>query len=136
MGPICSARLVARIGNPTRFASEAAFASYVGTAPIDVSSGDHNRHRLSRSGDRKLNAVIHIVAVCQSRHPSAPELSTTAAKSPKAKPAAKPNDASNVKSPNRSGELCIETALLRRCASKIRRAISCTDAARTPKGPL
>ncbi|WP_045824563.1 IS110 family transposase [Williamsia herbipolensis] len=72
VGPICAARLVARIGNPTRFASEAAFASYVGTAPIDVSSGDHNRHRLSRSGDRKLNAVIHIIAVSQSRHPSAP----------------------------------------------------------------
>lgn len=72
VGPICAARLVARIGNPRRFASEAAFASYVGTAPIDVSSGDHNRHRLSRSGDRKLNAVIHIIAVSQSRHPSAP----------------------------------------------------------------
>ncbi|MCX6471855.1 IS110 family transposase [Williamsia herbipolensis] len=72
VGPICAARLVARIGNPARFASEAAFASYVGTAPIDVSSGDHNRHRLSRSGDRKLNAVIHIIAVSQSRHPSAP----------------------------------------------------------------
>lgn len=72
VGPICAARLVARIGNPARFASEAAFASYVGTAPIDVSSGDRNRHRLSRSGDRKLNAVIHIIAVSQSRHPSTP----------------------------------------------------------------
>lgn len=72
VGPICAARLIARIGNPARFASEAAFASYVGTAPIDVSSGDHNRHRLSRGGDRKLNAVIHVIAISQCRYASSP----------------------------------------------------------------
>ena len=38
------------------------------TAPIDASSGDHVRHRLSRAGNRQINRVLHIVAVVQFRH--------------------------------------------------------------------
>lgn len=40
-----------------------------GTALVDVSSGDNNRHRLNRSGNRRLNHVLHIAAVVQSRFP-------------------------------------------------------------------
>ena len=38
-----------------------------GTAPLDASSGEHVRHRLSRAGNRKANHVIPIAAACQIR---------------------------------------------------------------------
>ncbi|WP_027500099.1 IS110 family transposase [Rhodococcus sp. UNC363MFTsu5.1] len=72
VGTVTAARILARTGNPTRFANEAAYASYTGTAPVEVASADKQRHRLSRSGDRSLNAAIHIVAVTQARTPSSP----------------------------------------------------------------
>jgi len=40
-----------------------------GTAPIDASSGDHARHRLSRAGNRQINRVLHIMATVQLRNP-------------------------------------------------------------------
>ena len=45
------------------------YASYCGTAPIEASSGDLRQHRLSRAGNRQLNAAVHVVAVCQARDP-------------------------------------------------------------------
>jgi transposase len=44
------------------------FASWTGTAPIDASSGEHSRHRLSRAGNRRLNHVLHIAAVVELRN--------------------------------------------------------------------
>jgi transposase len=44
------------------------FASWNGTAPLDVSSGDQNRHRLSRAGNRRINRTLHIMAVVQLRN--------------------------------------------------------------------
>ncbi|MFC9664631.1 transposase [Nocardia sp. NPDC127606] len=44
------------------------FASWNGTAPLDASSGEQQRHRLSRAGNRKINRVLHIMAVVQLRH--------------------------------------------------------------------
>ncbi len=44
------------------------FASWTGTAPIDASSGEQIRHRLSRAGNRRLNHVLYIAAVVQIRH--------------------------------------------------------------------
>ncbi|WP_246098212.1 transposase [Rhodococcus spelaei] len=67
-----SSSFLARTGNPTRFANEAEFASYTGTAPVEVASADKQRHRLSRGGDRTLDAAIHIVAVPQARTPMSP----------------------------------------------------------------
>ncbi|MFH5228186.1 IS110 family transposase [Antrihabitans spumae] len=69
VGPVTAGRILGHAGNPFRFPSEAAFANFAGTAPIEVSSADTTRHRLSRGGDRTLNAAIHIVAVCQARSP-------------------------------------------------------------------
>ena len=46
------------------------FASWNGTAPIDASSGDQARHRLSRAGNRQINRVLHIMARVQIRNPS------------------------------------------------------------------
>jgi hypothetical protein len=51
-----------------RFPNRAHFASWNGTAPIDASSGDQVRHRLSRAGNRQINRVLHIMAVVQLRH--------------------------------------------------------------------
>ncbi|MEV0703294.1 IS110 family transposase [Saccharopolyspora sp. NPDC050389] len=60
--------ILARVGSVHRFRSAAAFASYTGTAPIEVSSGDVKRHRLSRAGDRQLNHALHMMALSQIRH--------------------------------------------------------------------
>ncbi|MFD6263015.1 transposase [Micromonospora chalcea] len=56
---------LARSGAVNRFRSESAFASYCGVAPIEVSSGDVQRHRLSRAGDRQLDYALHVIAMAQ-----------------------------------------------------------------------
>jgi transposase len=67
IGPSGSARLLGDIGDISRFTPRGHFASWNGTAPIDASSGDQNRHRLSRAGNRRINRVLHIMAVVQLR---------------------------------------------------------------------
>jgi hypothetical protein len=62
-----TSRLLVEVGDVTGFPSKAHFASWTGTAPIDASSGDHVRHRLSRGGNRQINHVLHIMAVVQLR---------------------------------------------------------------------
>ena len=69
VGPINAAKILAEVGDVRRFPSRHHFASYTGTAPIDVSSGDNNRHRLNRGGNRRLNHALHIAAVVQYRMP-------------------------------------------------------------------
>ncbi len=69
LGPVLAAKIVAHSGDMNRFPSRHHYASYCGTAPIEASSGDVRRHRLSRGGNRQLNAAIHVVAVCQARDP-------------------------------------------------------------------
>jgi transposase len=46
------------------------FASWNGTAPLDASSGEQKRHRLSRAGNRRINRTLHIMAVVQLRNPT------------------------------------------------------------------
>jgi transposase len=70
IGPSGAARLLIEAGDITRFPSKAHFASWNGTAPIDASSGDQVRHRLSRAGNRQINRALHIMAVVQLRHRS------------------------------------------------------------------
>jgi transposase len=70
IGPSGAARLLVEIGDITRFPSKAHFASWTGTAPIDASSGDNVRHRLSRGGNRQINRVLHIMATVQLRNPT------------------------------------------------------------------
>ena len=67
VGPILAAKIVGIVGNVTRFPSKAHFASYAGVAPIEASSGEVVRHRLSLAGNRRLNKVMHMIAVCQAR---------------------------------------------------------------------
>jgi transposase len=68
IGPSGAARLLDDIGAIDRFANRDHFASWNGAAPIDATSGDQHRHRLSRAGNRRINRVLHIMAVVQLRN--------------------------------------------------------------------
>ncbi len=68
VGPSGAARLLVEVGDITRFPSKGHFASWTGTAPIDASSGDNVRHRLSRGGNRQINMALHMMAVVQLRN--------------------------------------------------------------------
>ncbi|MBF9133339.1 IS110 family transposase [Plantactinospora sp. S1510] len=70
IGPSGAARLLVEVADVTRFPGRAHFASWNGTAPIDASSGDQVRHRLSRAGNRQINRVLHIMATVQLRNPT------------------------------------------------------------------
>jgi transposase len=67
IGPIIAGRLIGRTGPVSRFPTSATYANYVGAAPVEVASADKMRHRLSRTGDRQLNAALHTVALTQIR---------------------------------------------------------------------
>jgi transposase len=67
IGALTAGKILGRVGTIDRFRSAAAFATYTGTAPIDVSSGDVVRHRLSRAGDRQLNLCLQFMALTQIR---------------------------------------------------------------------
>ncbi len=69
VGPVTAARILAEAGDVSRFATKDKFASYNGTAPIDVSSGDQVRHRLSRAGNRRTSHALPMMAVTQIRYP-------------------------------------------------------------------
>ncbi len=58
------------VGDITSFPSKGHFASWNGTAPLDASSGDRVRHRLSRAGNRQINRTLHIMATVQLRNPT------------------------------------------------------------------
>jgi transposase len=67
IGPILAAKIIGAAGSVERFPTKAHFASYSGTAPVEASSGEAVRHRLSLAGNRKLNYALHMVAICQAR---------------------------------------------------------------------
>jgi transposase len=67
IGPSGAARLLGDIGDVSRFPTRGHFASWNGTAPIDASSGDQHHHRLSRAGNRRINRLLHIMAIVQLR---------------------------------------------------------------------
>ncbi|MDQ3689148.1 MAG: IS110 family transposase [Chloroflexota bacterium] len=68
IGPSSAARLLADVGDIHRFADRDRFASWNGTAPLDASSGNQQRHRLSRAGNRRINRALHIMAIVQLRN--------------------------------------------------------------------
>ena len=67
VGPVVAATAIGITGSIARFPNRDHFASFNGTAPIDVSSGGRKVHRLSRRGSRHLNHAIHMAAVTQIR---------------------------------------------------------------------
>jgi transposase len=71
-GPLTAAKIVAETAGVDRFRSSSAYARYTGTAPLPVWSSNQPRHRLSRSGNRQLNAALYRIALTQARcHPGA-----------------------------------------------------------------
>ena len=71
-GALSAAKLLCEIGPIERFRSDAQLARHAGVAPLDASSGKHQRHRLDRGGNRQLNCALHRIAVTQGRvHPPA-----------------------------------------------------------------
>ena len=66
-GPITVARLIAEAGDMRRFRTPDAFAALAGVAPIPASSGQVQRMRLNRGGNRQLNRAMHVIAVTQAR---------------------------------------------------------------------
>ena len=70
IGALTAAQVLLSFSHAGRIHSEAAFAMLSGTAPVPVSSGRTDRHRLNRLGDRQLNRALQIIAVSRMRgHP-------------------------------------------------------------------
>jgi transposase len=82
VGPVVAARILADVGDVGRFADRHRFASWTGTAPLDASSGQNNRHRLSRAGNRRMNHMIHIAAVTHIRNNTDGQATTDASAPP------------------------------------------------------
>ena len=72
VGPVIGATVIGLTGDVTRFPNRGHFASFNGTAPIDVSSGGKKIFRLSLRGNRHLNNAIHMAAIVQIRHRTSP----------------------------------------------------------------
>jgi transposase len=67
-GVLSAARILAEVEAIDRFPSEAHLAGYCGVKPLPASSGgQHRRHRLNRTGNRRLNQALYIIAITQSR---------------------------------------------------------------------
>jgi len=67
LGYLSAAQILLSWSHAGRIRSEQAFAMLSGTAPVPVSSGRTDRHRLNRLGDRQLNRAIHTIAVTRLR---------------------------------------------------------------------
>jgi transposase len=65
--PLTAAKIVGEVADIRRFKSKDAFARHNGSALLPVWSGNQERHRLSRTGNRQLNAAIHRIAISQGR---------------------------------------------------------------------
>jgi transposase len=69
---LTAAKIIAETAGADRFKSKDAYARHNGTAPLPAWSGNPNRHRLARTGNRQLNCALHRIAVTQKRcHPPA-----------------------------------------------------------------
>lgn len=87
LGPVTTAWILMAYSHPGRVHSEAAFAALAGVSPLQASSGNHERYRLNRRGDRLLNKALDVVARTRMGHDEATkkyvEKRTTEGLSPK-----------------------------------------------------
>jgi len=60
--------------NPERLHTEAGYAALCGTAPVAVSSGKTNRHRLNRAGDRQANSALWTIVMVRIRSNHVPTI--------------------------------------------------------------
>lgn len=68
-GALTAAKLVGEVAGIDRFKSRSAFAMHNGTAPVPVWSGNIERFRLNRGGNRQINVALHRIAITQMQHP-------------------------------------------------------------------
>lgn len=74
-GVLSAAKLIGEAADITRFRNRDAYAMFTGVAPIPVWSGNTERFRLNRGGNRQSNAALHRIAITQLRiHPPAQKL--------------------------------------------------------------
>src|SRR5215208_8305665 len=74
-GALTAAKIIGETAGVDRFKSRDAYARFNGTAPLPVWSSNKARHRLSRTGNRQLNAALHRIALTQARwHPPAKDM--------------------------------------------------------------
>jgi transposase len=64
---ITAAILIGQTAGAERFPTDAHFARMAGVAPIPASSGKHERHRLDRGGNRRINRALHVIAITRGR---------------------------------------------------------------------
>jgi transposase len=64
---LTAAILIGQTAGAERFKSDAHFARLAGVAPVPVSSGRHDRHRLDRRGNHQINRAPHVVAITRGR---------------------------------------------------------------------
>ena len=101
VGELIAARIIGEVGDIARIPSNRHFASLNGTAPVPASSGQRQRHRLNRAGNRRMNKAIHMMALTQARmDPRA--RAYVARRRPKAAATAKPPARSSATSPTSS----------------------------------
>lgn len=67
IGPITAATLIGHTAGAGRFATDGHYARHAGAAPIPASSGNTQRVRLNRGGDRQLNCALHRIAFTRAR---------------------------------------------------------------------
>jgi transposase len=68
VGLIIAGTLAGILGPGLRFSTDRELAAYAGAAPLEASSAGLVRHRLNRGGNRRLNAVLHMIVLTQLRN--------------------------------------------------------------------
>lgn len=107
LGELCGldtrsvAELLVEVGDPRRF-TEGGFARFNGTAPLPASTaegpGEPVRHRFNPGGNRRVNTILHRMAVTQLRCEPRAQI-TYANAPPTGTPKRKPAGSSNATSP-------------------------------------
>ncbi len=69
VAPLTAGVLAGILGSHAVFRSDALLVAFAGVAPLEASSAGNRRHRLSRGGNRRLNAIIYRIAITQLRYP-------------------------------------------------------------------
>ena len=106
--PLTAAKIVGETAQVRRFRSKDAFAQLNGTAPLPVWSSNKQRHRLSRTGNRQLNAALHRIAMTQ-RACTHPHANYWHGENPRVTAEWKHYVSSNADSPTSSTEPCSPT---------------------------
>lgn len=65
-GLVVAAQLLSELAGTVHH-SHPEMAAWAGTAPLDVTSGRQQRHRLNRGGNRQANRAVHTIAITQIR---------------------------------------------------------------------